>query len=403
MRIGLSLKLGIIVVAVFGIVIAGLFLYRPLKYARLKAQLLSEEEAVREAAFDRLVKEEGRAIPYIRALLQSEQKELVKGACSALEGMKGKHWLRALPELEYILDGKSSEMTAAAASVIIARENDLGAQWDEEYSGSSKRLENIYSHALGDLPGRDLREMEKGAKAEMEKLINRLTKKKKDRLRWSGSPWYIWRIPEEGEKFRYLLFIGHPLMSIPGASGAEIYIFASSGKKISYTSFSTGWRIGISVASLSIVKSGGGPIITVDSRPAINGRPVMKQYYGVIGDEIWTIRIEGSNGELLNNRYVYPNHTIGPRNSGRKEEGWKAALDSKNRLEVLSALIWLGGRHLDAETVRENVRKEDKKEAAVYHKVADDPEVGRKVKKLCSSEDEWIKEAAEMALKRVNW
>ncbi|MHC4661979.1 MAG: HEAT repeat domain-containing protein [Planctomycetota bacterium] len=119
MRIGLSLKLGIVVVAVFGIVMAGIFVYRPLKYARLKAKLVSEDAAEREAAVRTLADEGKRCITYLNRWLESQDNNLVIQACEVLKSTSTAVRKKSVSRLQSLLDGPPSRVTDAVFYVIL--------------------------------------------------------------------------------------------------------------------------------------------------------------------------------------------------------------------------------------------------------------------------------------------
>ncbi|MHC4662710.1 MAG: hypothetical protein ACYS8W_13600 [Planctomycetota bacterium] len=123
MKLSLPLKLGIFVVLLFGIVIAACFVWKPMKYGWLKSQLLSADSGDRNNAIEKLSKEGGAAVPYIRDWLRSGDARLIAGACGALEKMEQPVWQQVLPELEAILSGSDPEAVRAAAAVAFHRKH----------------------------------------------------------------------------------------------------------------------------------------------------------------------------------------------------------------------------------------------------------------------------------------
>jgi hypothetical protein len=49
---------------------------------------------------------------------------------------------------------------------------------------------------------------------------------------------------------------------------------------------------------------------------------------------------------VVQNEYVFPNFEIGAAPSAHTVEAWASLLQSNDRSDVLSALVFLGGRHL---------------------------------------------------------
>jgi hypothetical protein len=114
------------------------------------------------------------------------------------------------------------------------------------------------------------------------------------------------------------------------------------------------------------------------------------------------IRLEGSRGEIFRNTFIYPNQTIGPSPPTRTPDQWEAALKSDDYVEMLEALMWLGGRHLDAsddfsmKMVRDVVH-EDFNEAKIFTTVWNRKSVQRVLDLLVESKIKWVSEAAALA------
>ncbi len=99
-------------------------------------------------------------------------------------------------------------------------------------------------------------------------------------------------------------------MCIPGQSSARITVIDENGKRVNQTVFSTGWRIDVVNAERIDPISQTGLFFAINSQNEINGRDVAKQYYAIIDDETFLLRIEDSNGNSLMNGNK--NHMIGP-------------------------------------------------------------------------------------------
>ncbi|TET36008.1 MAG: HEAT repeat domain-containing protein [Planctomycetota bacterium] len=136
MKISLPLKLGILIVALFGVVIAGMFLYQPMRYSYLKSRLLSDEPMERDAAIRTLAAEGEKVLPILRRWLKSGDARLVGNTCLVLINQEGDYWKALLPELEELLDGPVSDITGAAAGLLIAK----NFQWEEKYEENSHRI-----------------------------------------------------------------------------------------------------------------------------------------------------------------------------------------------------------------------------------------------------------------------
>ena len=123
---------------------------------------------------------------------------------------------------------------------------------------------------------------------------------------WGHTPWFLWRHPAGN---LVLLEASH-IMCIPGQSSARITVIDENGKRVNQTVFSTGWRIDVVNAERIDPISQTGLFFAINSQNEINGRDVAKQYYAIIDDETFLLRIEDSNGNSLMNGNK--NHMIGP-------------------------------------------------------------------------------------------
>jgi HEAT repeat protein len=122
MNRGFFLKLVIGIVAGFGLLTAGFYVYEPVWFKIQEYRLMSDDPATVQSAA-RAIAEKGKsAIPRIRNWLKSPSDRLVIGACKALENMSGDTWQEVLPELEIILKGKNQSRDDASASVIFIKE-----------------------------------------------------------------------------------------------------------------------------------------------------------------------------------------------------------------------------------------------------------------------------------------
>ncbi len=119
MKMNFHLKLGICIVLVFGLLLAGFALYEPVWFKYYEWRLQSDDTATRDAAAAAITDKGEKAIPYVKKWLHSANDNLVNSACLLLEKMDGDIWKQALPELKLLI-GKDyySKKVAAAASLI---------------------------------------------------------------------------------------------------------------------------------------------------------------------------------------------------------------------------------------------------------------------------------------------
>lgn len=207
--------------------------------------------------------------------------------------------------------------------------------------------------------------------------------------------WYLWRVANEHDRARLVLFQGQPLWCIPGSSSARIFVFDVEGKLLTESEFETGYRITIEDARWLEDSAHGFPCLLVCSGASINGRDITSQYYAFIEDTFALVRLEDSAGEFAPVYYDHANPCVGPRVPERSVQEWQTALCSENRVEVLRTLVWLGGSHSNPPLRDENL--ESYENAVRAMQTRDRPGVRSAVEVLTCSEDRWVREAAQHA------
>ncbi|MCH8042908.1 MAG: hypothetical protein IID44_04240 [Planctomycetes bacterium] len=251
------------------------------------------------------------------------------------------------------------------------------------------------SPALDAFVGKNLQKLSEDEAATLSKMLG---KKKEDPiLKFFGpSPWHVWATTKAMPK-RFLVFEGQRIFSIPGISSARIHVFDEAGKKLNEWAFSTGWRINLEGASFSYSDDLAAHLITIETSPVVLGRDVAKQYFAFDHGRLRFLRMEDAKGKILENDYAHPNHTLGIMPEAKSRADWIKLLESKKKVDVLSALTFLGGRHLDPprENPREHLEKIE--QAKLVKELRSDQRVGKMVRQHLRSDSKWIKEAAAIA------
>jgi hypothetical protein len=213
-------------------------------------------------------------------------------------------------------------------------------------------------------------------------------------------PYYIWRVYVQKKTFRFVIADGEQLQRIPGASRACMTLFDETGKLIGSDEFSTGWRIdikGMVKMQDSII---GVPVIVILTRPCMNGRDIARQYYALYNDSTVLVRLENSDGNITRNRYTTDNHVIGPTVKERSVEEWEAALLSTDEVEMLLALMWIGGIHDDPAKRGDHGPMPywgESKYLEQINQLRKLELVQERLGSLMKSSNQWIREAAEIA------
>jgi hypothetical protein len=177
---------------------------------------------------------------------------------------------------------------------------------------------------------------------------------------------------------------------MPGSSGAAVHFFDDSGRLLNSVAFSTGWRINLDSATLRKEPRVAGSVIEVRLGPE-------RQVYGLLNKRVVLLRLEGSNGELIPNNYFAPNHTIGPDVPDLDAQEWEQALASGQKMVILEALVWLGGKHSPDLSEASLNRQWTSLVAEVRRR----PGVRKAIEGLSRSDNPWMHEAARLALAQI--
>jgi hypothetical protein len=150
-KIGLNAKLGIGIIVVFGLILAGYYVYGPLWYKWYEWKLCSSDKAEVLYAAAEVAKTKKSAIPYIRKWLETPSDRLVLGACLVLENMETGIGGDFLPWMEHLLSGPPSEITEAAIRVLEKYKfpfSDKGYLWVDDKGIPVSRIRNYLIHVL---------------------------------------------------------------------------------------------------------------------------------------------------------------------------------------------------------------------------------------------------------------
>jgi len=181
--------------------------------------------------------------------------------------------------------------------------------------------------------------------------------------------------------------------AIPSACWQEFHLVRKDGRVSRSGRFRTGWSYCplISCVRLSGITRFGIPLLRVGG----GGGPI--QHYAVLADRFALVRVEGPiTGTIMKNDCYAPNLMVGPVAS-RGREGWLRLLGSDHPAEVLEALTWLAGVHLDPEPPHPDYVHEDPATARLWHDLISDDAVRRRIGELWESPEPWISETARLA------
>jgi hypothetical protein len=186
------------------------------------------------------------------------------------------------------------------------------------------------------------------------------------------------------------------MMGIPDGSSACIQLFDGTGRRIAVWSFYTGWRTDLVSASFQYSPRTKSQMIVLHTVPVMNGGwQIGNEYFALRNDHLALIRIETANGESLQNEYVHANSEIGVVPEAHTEEDWAKMLESNDIIEMLSALVFLGGRHIAPADDPDAPGKSQY--AGLFEQLLANPRIREAIEQLAKSHDEWVRQAAMLA------
>jgi hypothetical protein len=146
--------------------------------------------------------------------------------------------------------------------------------------------------------------------------------------------------------------------------------------------------LGATVIAIKTVESALGPV---------NGR----QIYGIFENRVALLRIEDHDGNLVANHYIIREHQVGPSPPTRTKAEWEELVDSSDPTHVLEALTWIGGHHRADDIWRPEMFFESVESVRLVTAVRNSPVVQKRIAELTTSDNQWIREAAVLALEQL--
>jgi hypothetical protein len=161
--------------------------------------------------------------------------------------------------------------------------------------------------------------------------------------------------------------------------------------------FPNGLANNLDSASFEFSTDLGSDVIVLHMLRFKNGSNVAKEYFAISGDQFRFVRMENDKGEAVQNEYVFPNYEIGLVPAGNTEGEWIEMLQSAEKAKILSALVFLGGRHITEFQRRFTPGPAESKYAGLFSKLVDSPRIRELITGLSSSHNDWIRQAALLA------
>lgn len=197
-----------------------------------------------------------------------------------------------------------------------------------------------------------------------------------------------------GEK-RYILVEEAPLRMIPGNSWLRVHVFDTAGRLLNEQEFNAGYRLSLSSIQIRRIEAINSEGLIAQGLPVFGGH-FLSQYYVLSGNQTALVYLE-FDGQHDTNDYQNSRMTIGPQIQHSVDE-WEKALHSDDDVEVLTALLWLGGHHWEGEPAPYD---EDKGEAEKVSVLLSREQVRKRLFELSQSENFWIKAAVQPIISKM--
>lgn len=212
------------------------------------------------------------------------------------------------------------------------------------------------------------------------------------------APRSLWEFKKTGENSCFVFLEAFEGGFHPGTSYVRLTLIDQTGKSLFDCSFTTGHRCYLKSIGLNQERDES-PLIKLWTDSIRPGGPEVKtQYYAKIGDRIDLIRVENSDGSAARNSCVYKHFRSGPPAPLQSADRWEADLNSRDRMKILRALTWLGSEHRPADMQLGGGELEPKADIDRLHILRSRPSVTARLRVLFDSKDEWIWQAAALAL-----
>lgn len=200
------------------------------------------------------------------------------------------------------------------------------------------------------------------------------------------APWYVWRTTRQN---RFVVFCLARLITARGGE-ASIQLFDATGKRLAASKFRTGNRERPESAALVYSDSSGTELIVFKTRSTVDSQGAREQYFALSADRLRFVRAESESGETV---YSWPLETMGFMPEAKTPDEWIALLQSTNRADVISALVFIGGEHVDNATTDPALIK-------MVREIRQDTRVRALIQRLRESDNEWIRQAAQLAARQ---
>jgi hypothetical protein len=257
-----------------------------------------------------------------------------------------------------------------------------------------RKLDDTPRTALAKVLHHFMPEQFPGPRTKLDRLLEKVLPPKDPEMPpvfWRFQPWYVWRL-KQTTGLGFVLLEGQMLFSIPGSARLRIHFLDIDGSHIRVFEFWTGNRVSIHDAVFMEHDFLQVPVIEIKTHGWFEGGG--RQFYAVLRDRVTLLRFEGEAGKPVANSYHNMRPNIGPEPPNRTKQEWVDLLQSTDSCHVLEALVWIGGYHW-------NGFGEPPIRLDLIEGVRTNPIVQKRIGELTRSDNQWIREAAQLAREQL--
>lgn len=300
---------------------------------------------------------------------------------------------------------RASRVAAALlVAILLAIGGLLTTRWVEEASlGSAVSGAGSAREVAELVVGKDLKKLPESTRQVVLDAFRELTGKD---VYWrrpgDGSPHRLMHYPS-GD-VRWVLVATYEGRSVAATSWMAVHLFDEHWQQVAVQRFRTGYRIVLMNVWQAQVEHVDSPVIAVklgSFGSFGNWTYRQLQYYAISGTRPVLLRKQVENGELERAIYTDTPPWNGPAVPTRSHEEWIEMLASDDPVTLLEALVWLGATRRD-EPPPDSPRTASKGNSAIerWQAVLQDRRTKERLTALSTSENGWVREAAQLAVKK---
>ncbi len=208
-----------------------------------------------------------------------------------------------------------------------------------------------------------------------------------------------WETDLHGEP-RRIVFKGQRAVTNPGGAIAGIQLRDGSGELLGEWTFWPGSDDFAVQFSFGHIPDAGLDVLVIDGGTESNRRNTAKQFFAFSGDVLYLIPLEDTEGVIVQNWY-YPGTPLGVLPEAKATDDWIAMLRSRDAVQILAALTYLGGEFHSASRPLPCLSDPERLKVESIRVLRANEQICGLVARHAIAENPWIREAALLALRPI--